>query len=238
MAKQTGKFYQFRSLDGYSFKQRFLIRLVGVAIFALISVIGKTIRFEADGPDYRDSKDSRMSVPIICGWHDRLFAGAYYFRDRGLVVMSSISFDAEYTARVIQRFGFGIIKGSSTRGGARALVEMVRAMKGGTPMLFTVDGPRGPRYEAKPGPPLLAKLTGSPILPISIEVKKCWTLNSWDKAQIPYPFTRARVFVGDPIFVSPDANDAELEQKRLGTEESLNKLAATGKAWADGNKDI
>ncbi len=232
MAKQTDNYYEFRSLESYAFKQRFVIRLAGVAIFALIWAIGKTIRFETDAPDYRRSEDARMSVPIICGWHDRLFAGAYYFRDRGLVVMSSISFDAEYTARVIQRFGFGIIKGSSTRGGARALVEMVRAMKRGTPMLFTVDGPRGPRYQAKPGPPLLAKLTGAPILPISIELKKYWTLQSWDKAQIPYPFTRARVFLSDPIFVSRSSNDTELEQKRLEVQSALNSLVEKGKAWS------
>ncbi len=232
MTKREEKFYQFKPLANYDFKQRLVIRIAGIAIYCLIWMVGKTMRFETDATDYRDHSDPKLSVPIICGWHDRLFAGAYYFRDRGLVVMSSISFDAEYTARVIQRFGFGIIKGSSTRGGARALVEMVRAMKTGIPMLFTIDGPRGPRYEAKPGPPLLAKLTGCPILPISIEAKRYFTVGSWDKAQIPFPFTRAKVFVSEPIFVSPNADDAELEQKRIDLQNALDSLVEKGKAWA------
>lgn len=232
MTKREEKFYQFKPLTNYDFKQRLVIRIAGVLIYGLIWMVGKTMRFETDAADYRSHADSKLSVPIICGWHDRLFAGAYYFRDRGLVVMSSISFDAEYTARVIQRFGFGIIKGSSTRGGARALVEMVRAMKTGIPMLFTIDGPRGPRYEAKPGPPLLAKLTGCPILPISIEAKQYFTVGSWDKAQIPFPFTRAKVFVSEPIFISPNADDAELEQKRLDLQNALDSLVEKGKAWA------
>lgn len=231
MGKRSEKFYQFKPLTAYSFGQRLVIRTAGVIIYCLIWLVGKTIRFETDDP--QDS-DRRNPVSIICGWHDRLFVGAYYFRDRGLVVMSSISFDAEYTARVIQRFGFGVIKGSSTRGGARALVEMVRAMKTGIPMLFTVDGPRGPRYQAKPGPPLLAKLTGAPILPISIEVKRHFTVNSWDKAQIPFPFTRAKVFVGAPIFVSHDAGDDELERKRIELQEALDSLVKKGKEWAAG----
>jgi hypothetical protein len=109
---------------------------------------------------------------------------------------------------------------------------MVRAMKTGIPMLFTIDGPRGPRYQAKPGPALLAKLTGSPLLPISIEAKRYFTINSWDKAQLPFPFSRAKVFVGKPILISPDADEGNLEQKRRELQAALDDLVEKGKRWS------
>ncbi len=232
MAEQIEKVYKFCSLDGYTFKERMLIRLAGWLFYALILVIGHTLRFETDGVDYLKDRAKTYDVPIMCVWHDRIFAGMYHLRNRSLVVMSSISFDAEYTARCIQRLGFGVIKGSSTRGGTRALVEMIRMMKRGVPMAFTIDGPRGPRYEAKAGPPLLAKRTGNPMIPLNVEVQKYWALNSWDKFQIPKPFSRAKIFFGEPIFVSPEADDHELELKRLELQQALDGLVKKGKAWA------
>ena len=145
--------------------------------------------------------------------------------------MLSISFDAEYTARCIQRFGFGVIKGSSTRGGTRALVEMIKLMKRGIPSAFTIDGPKGPRYQVKPGPALLAKRTGHPIIPFTIETGGFWTMNSWDRLQIPKPFSKARVFFGEPIFIGPDADDQELEQKTDELQNSLDVLVERGREW-------
>lgn len=201
--------------------------------YALIRVISRTLRFEKEGVDWLTDSSRSYDQPIMCVWHDRIFAGMYYLRNRGLVVMSSISFDAEYTARCIQRLGFGVIKGSSTRGGSRALVEMIRMMKRGVPMAFTIDGPRGPRYIAKPGPPLLAKRTGNPIIPLSVELEKFWTLKSWDRFQIPKPFSRAKIFFGEPIFVKDDSNDEQLEQKRLELQHALDQLVERGKDWAN-----
>lgn len=233
MFEQNNKVYQFQSLSQYKFKDRLLIRFAGWCFYAAIHLIGKTLRIEIEGVDYKHDGAENCITPILCLWHDRIFAGTYYLRDRGLVVMSSISLDAEYTARCIQRFGFGVIKGSSTRGGTRALIEMSRLMKTGVPMAFTIDGPRGPKYEAKPGPALLAKLTGNPMLPFSVQVKKFWTINSWDKFQIPRPFTRTKIFFAEPIFVSPVADANELEQKRVELQEALNKLVQKGINWAN-----
>lgn len=232
MPNPDNKVYQFRSLGGYSLGDRVIIRLAGWLFAVLIKVIGCTLQFEIDGIDYLEDSSGSLSTPIICAWHDRILAGSYFLRNRGFLVMSSISFDAEYTARSIQRLGFGVIKGSSTRGGTRALVEMIRMMKRGFPAVFTVDGPRGPRYQAKPGPPLLAKKTGNPIIPFSVEVKHHWTLNSWDRFQIPRPFSRSKVYFGSPIFVAADAGEAELETSRLAIENALNDLAARGAEWS------
>lgn len=230
--EQIDKVYQFKPLDGYTFKERVMIRLAGWVFYVLIKLISKTLRFETEGVDWLTDNSRSYDQPIMCVWHDRIFAGMYYLRDRGLVVMSSISFDAEYTARSIQRLGFGVIKGSSTRGGTRALVEMIRLMKHGVPTAFTIDGPRGPRYEAKPGPPLLAKRTGNPMIPLGVEVEKYWTLNSWDKFQIPKPFSRAKMFFGEPIFVNTDADDGQLEAKRMELQNALDDLVERGKEWS------
>ena len=228
----TQKVYQFSTLSEYSFKDRLAIRLTGLLGYLLTYLICMTMRIEVDGNDYVGDAARGYNVPIICAWHERILPGAYFLRGRGLVVMSSISFDAEYTARVIQRFGFGVIKGSSTRGGTRALIEMIRMMEKGTPSTFTVDGPRGPRYEVKPGPPLLAKRTGDPMLPFSIEPKGYWTINSWDKLRIPKPFTKLKVYFGEPIFVSREADDDELEQKRHELQDALTELSKRGNEWA------
>ena len=233
MANQIEKVYEFKSISEYDLKQRFMIRIGGWLFYALTKVVCSTLRWEVNGIDHMRAETGRHSSPILCFWHDRIISSTYFFRDRGIVVMSSISFDAEYTARCIQRFGFGVIKGSSTRGGTRALVEMIRLMKEGIPTAFTIDGPKGPRYQVKPGPALLAKRTGEPIIPFTIETSGFRALNTWDKLQIPTPFSRARVFFGDPIFVEADADDEELDRKTAELQGSLDELVERGRMWRE-----
>ena len=129
--------------------------------------------------------------------------------------MSSRSFDSEYIARFIQRFNYGAARGSSTRGARAALIQMIRAVKAGKSAAFTVDGPRGPIYQAKPGPILLASKSGAPILPFSISLDRWWKLPSWDGLQIPQPFARALVVIGEPIHVSEHDHENELTLTRL-----------------------
>jgi lysophospholipid acyltransferase (LPLAT)-like uncharacterized protein len=145
--------------------------------------------------------------------------------------MNSLSFDGAYMARFVQKLGYGSVRGSSTRGGTGALVEMIRLMRSGFATAFTVDGPRGPRYEAKLGPVLLAKKTGEPLLPFLLECKKFWTVRSWDKPQIPKPFTRVKLTIEKPIYVSAVSSDVELEAKRLQLESTLNELVQRGEKW-------
>jgi lysophospholipid acyltransferase (LPLAT)-like uncharacterized protein len=194
-------------------------------------MLGATLRFQTTGWENFETIEKAGKLPIYSFWHDRIIAGTYFFRNRGIIVLSSSSFDSEYTARCIQRLGFGIIKGSSTRGGIQALVGMIRMMKQGFAMAFTIDGPKGPRYEAKAGPVVLAKKTGNPLTPFVIECEKFWTIKSWDRLQIPKPFTKANLIIGSPIYVDPTARDEELENKRLELQDSLNELVATGERW-------
>lgn len=227
MAEETGQAYKFDSLAKYSFSERLLIRAADLAFYLAISTIGRTLRWDVIGQEHLDTAGS---VPIYCLWHDRIFAGTYFLRDRGIVVITSQSRDGEYIARFLKRFGFGTIRGSSTRGGVRALVEMIREMRRGSPMAFTVDGPRGPRYEAKKGAVILAKKTANPMIAFSVECDRHWTVKSWDRLQIPVPFSRAKFILDAPIYVSADADEAEIEEKRNELQRSLNRLVAVGDA--------
>ncbi|HLA96260.1 MAG TPA: lysophospholipid acyltransferase family protein [Pyrinomonadaceae bacterium] len=223
--------YGRADLAEYPLKQRMLIRIADLGFFAMIRLIGMTLRYEVVGEEHRAAIADADKVPIYALWHDRIFAGTYFLRDLGIVVLTSKSFDGEYIARFLTRFGFGTVRGSSSRGGVRGLVEMIRLMKQGLPMAFTVDGPRGPRYEAKSGPVMLAKKTGHPMLPFVVECKSFWTVNSWDRLQIPKPFTRASVFFAEPIYVDPDADDSLIESKRLELQTALDRIVENGKDW-------
>ena len=223
--------YGFTPLSAYTFKQRLLICLADLGFYVMIRSIGLTLRFEVEGWENFEQIKRDGHVPIYCFWHDRIFAGTYFFRDRGIVVLTSQSLDGEYIARFIKRFGYGATRGSSTRGGAKALVEMIRLMRSGLPMAFTVDGPRGPRYEAKTGPVLLAKKTGNPLMPFVVECRKFWTIKSWDRLQIPKPFTRARVMIAKPIDVDSDASPEQLEKKHSELQRALDVLVEKGAVW-------
>ena len=231
MQEKIEKSYQAADLSAYSFGKKALIYLADRAFYGLLKHIGKTIRYETDAWENVEKIERAGKIPIYSFWHNRIFAGTYFFRERGIVIITSQSFDGEYIARFIQRFGYGAVRGSSTRGGVGALVEMIRLSKKGLPMGFSVDGPRGPRYVAKTGAVLLAKKTGNPLMPFVFECEKFWTLNNWDKMQIPKPFTRAKLFIGEPIYVAKDADEAEIENKRLELQRKLDEAAANGEQW-------
>jgi len=237
VADKNDTVFSFAPLTEYSLSERIKIRIVDLACYLLMSLVGATVRFEVEGWENYESVIASGRLPVWPFWHDRIFLSTIYFRDRDIVVITSKSRDGEYIARFIQRFGFGSIRGSSSRGGARALVEMRNEMKKGHEIAFTVDGPRGPRYVAKPGPVFLAKLTGNPILPFLIEPKKYWTIRSWDKLQIPRPFTRAKLMIAEPFFVAADADESAMEAKVTEMQRSLDELVARGLQWRSRSDD-
>ena len=233
MPNESLKVYDLESLEKYSFRDRLLIRIADWAFYLAIKIIGSTIRWETVGEEYLADAARGGRKPIYCLWHDRIFAGTYFLRGLGIVVITSQSLDGEYIARFLKRFGFGTVRGSSSRGGVKALVEMIRHMRQGLPMAFTVDGPRGPRYSAKTGPVILAKKTGNPILPFNVECARFWTIKSWDRMQIPKPFTRARFMIGEPIYVPPETDDGTIEKKRMELQKTLDALVKSGAEWRD-----
>lgn len=233
MATENNKLFKFAPLEKYSFLQRLTIWLADRAFYFLINLIGRTLRFEVEGWENFEAIGRDGKQPIYCFWHDRIFASTYFFRRRKIVVLTSQSLDGEYIARFIQRFGYGAARGSSTRGGVGALVELIRAMRDGFPAGFTVDGPKGPRYEAKAGPVLLAQKTGNPLMPFIVECRRFFRAGSWDRLQIPLPFTKAVVIIGKPIYVPSDTRNGEAAGFRQQLQSALDDLNQRGEEWRE-----
>ena len=199
--------------------------------FWAMSLIGRTLRYEVQGwENYRGIVEAGQRI-IYAFWHGRIFAGTYFFRNRGIVVMTSQNRDGEYIARVIRRFGYGAARGSSSRGGRRALVELIHELRRGNDVAFTMDGPRGPRYVAKPGAVWIAAKTGAAIFPFHISAERKWDLNSWDRFQIPQPFSRVLVLMGPSIHVPADATEQQLEDFQGELQHSLEDLLQRGDSY-------
>ncbi len=240
--ERVARAYRFADLSDYTPKKRLLIRAADLVFYVLIALIGRTVRWRVEGWEYWQaatrasdvsSNNAGRGLPIYTFWHDRVFLATYFWRRRGIVVMTSRSFDGEYIARFIQRFGYGAARGSSSRGGVGALIEMVRLVRAGRPTAFTIDGPRGPRHVAKTGAILLAKKTGQPVLPFAVNAARHIAVSSWDRFQIPLPFTRAVVRIAPPIYVPADADDATVELKRNELQRALDELSGSHSSQLD-----
>jgi lysophospholipid acyltransferase (LPLAT)-like uncharacterized protein len=219
------------SLEQYSFWDALTIRIADWAFYVLIALIGRTIRFEVRGGENIDRVEDAGRLPVYAVWHDRIFLGTYYFRGQGIFYLTSQSRDGEYIARFLRRFGFGVVRGSSTRGGVAGLAQMIRKMKEGYAMGLTVDGPKGPRYIAKSGAVMIAKKTGNPIIPFIVESDYHFRVKSWDRMQVPRPFSRAIVLIGSPIDVPAEADAELVESKRTELQEALDELVSQGEKW-------
>jgi lysophospholipid acyltransferase (LPLAT)-like uncharacterized protein len=190
--------------------------LIALVAYPLLALLCRTYRWRVEGAEHYQAVRDSGRQPILALWHGRILPGLHYFRNRGIVVITSQNFDGEWIARILHRFGFGTARGSSSRGGARALVQMRRELADGRPAAFTVDGPRGPARVVQRGVVFLAGATGHPILPYHIESDRYWTLNSWDRTQIPKPFSTVALVMGEPMCVeSVDASTLEQNQASL-----------------------
>jgi lysophospholipid acyltransferase (LPLAT)-like uncharacterized protein len=193
------------------------IAALGVPV---IAALGASLTWRVEGLDHLQF-DGNGRRPIMAFWHGRVLTATYFFRNRGIVVMISENFDGEWIARIIESFGYGTSRGSTSRGGQRALLQLKREMGEGRPAGFAVDGPRGPARKVQPGVVWLAKLTGNPVVPFHMEASKFWSLGSWDRTQVPRPFTTVALVVGAPINVAADADEQQIELKRAEVERAL-----------------
>ena len=137
--------------------------------------------------------------------------------------MSSNSYDGEYMGRIIGKFGFLAVKGSSSRNAVRALLGLRRALEDGWTVAFTLDGPRGPRHRVKPGPVALARSTGIPMSMFHVAIDRAWVLNSWDRMMIPKPFSRALLRFGKLIHVPENATEEEAERYTAELQAALDR---------------
>jgi lysophospholipid acyltransferase (LPLAT)-like uncharacterized protein len=223
--------YDQSDLSSYGFRDRLLIRFADVVIYALIRLICGTARWQVIGQERADALLSDGHRIIFAFWHTCIFGATWFWRNRGIVVMSSRSRDAEFTGRLIKRFGYGTARGSATRGASRALAEMAECLANNIDVAFTMDGPRGPAFVAKRGAITLARHTGQAILPFHIAARRSISIPSWDKLQIPLPFTRAAAFIGEPIFVSREAEGKTIASKQRQLQVALDELRERAELW-------
>jgi lysophospholipid acyltransferase (LPLAT)-like uncharacterized protein len=199
-------------------------KLVAAAGYRVIAALGSTLRWRTDGLEHLEAIARSGRQPVMAFWHGRILPATYFFRRRGIVVMTSENFDGEWIAGIIERFGYGTARGSTTRGARKALLRLRREMAAGRPAGFAVDGPRGPARIAQPGAVWLAQATGNPVLPFHLEADRHWSLRSWDRTQIPKPFATVALAVGEPFDVPADAGDGAIEEARVKLEERLREL--------------
>lgn len=213
--------------------QRVQIPLIAWAVLAVMRVLGPTLRFEVLGGQ-KVGRDYRPDLPsnVYAFWHRCIFAATWYFRNRGAVLLNTTNFDGQWTRQVIERLGYTTAQGSSTRGGLKGLAVMAKRLEEGVDAAFTIDGPRGPRYIAKPGPVMLARRTGRSIIVFHVGVERAWTLErTWDLFQIPKPFSRAVMVIAPPIEVDPDLDRQGLEHKHAEMQRTLERVRDVAEGW-------
>jgi lysophospholipid acyltransferase (LPLAT)-like uncharacterized protein len=197
----------------FSLRERVLLWSITWGAYIAVRILGPTIRMAVSWEE--DSPRSLAERPYVYSfWHNCMITAMYWCRDLGVRVMSSDSFDGEYTGRIMQKFGFVKVRGSSSKGAVRALLGMRRALEEGWTVAFTIDGPKGPRYVAKPGPVSLSRSAGAPMVVFHIAHQRAWVLKTWDGCMIPKPFTRALMRISGPIRVPADG-DVEQYHREL-----------------------
>ena len=207
----------------FTLRQRILLRIIIAAGHGFIRLIGPTLRVCVSREEGAQETVSQRPL-IISFWHACIIPATYLFRYAGIRVMSSNSYDGEYMGRIIRKFGFVAVKGSSSRNAVRALLGLRRALQQGWAVAFSIDGPRGPRYEVKPGPVALARSSGVPLTMFHIAVEKAWVLNTWDRLIIPKPFSRVLMRFGKLVPVSPEASEEDLERYQQELQDSLDRV--------------
>jgi len=203
-------------------RERFIAGLGGAALDALMG----TCRYEREGVENYD-QFWRAGKPVVFTlWHGRLLPCTHFHRHNGVVTLISQHRDGEYITRVVRRWGFTAVRGSTTRGGLDALRELIQHVRAGRSLAITPDGPKGPREKMKPGPVLIAQRTGAPIIPVVSGASRASYFGGWDRFMIPHPFARLRISYGEPVFVPRRASETEIQAIMEDVERRLGGLMA------------
>jgi lysophospholipid acyltransferase (LPLAT)-like uncharacterized protein len=219
-------------LPALPWSRRAQIPFIAAAVYSLIRLLGPTLRYEVLGWHHADNVHASGKRIIWAFWHRVIIPIVWWHRNRGVVVMNTTAFDGQWTRKVIEWLGFGTAQGSSSRGGLRGLAVMARRLEQGVDCAFTIDGPRGPRYVAKPGPVMLARKTGCPVMVFHIGVDRGKTFtNTWDHFLLPMPFARAVILFAPPMYVGADANPQQLEARHAEMQRELERVRDIAESW-------
>jgi lysophospholipid acyltransferase (LPLAT)-like uncharacterized protein len=212
--------------------RRVQIPIIAAVVYSVIRVLGPTLRFEVLGWHHAQEVHESGRRCVWAFWHRVIIPMSWWARDMGIVVMNTTAFDGQWTRKVIEWLGFGTAQGSSSRGGLRGLAVMGRRIAEGKDCAFTIDGPRGPRYVAKPGPVMLARKTGAPIQVFHVGVEHGKTFEkTWDHFLLPRPFSRAVIVFSSLIEVPQDANAATMETKHNEMQRELERVRDIAEGW-------
>lgn len=192
----------------------------------ILGALFQTLKVHRTGQDDVEEFRSAGTPVIFVFWHGRLLPLIQVHRQEGIVVLVSQHRDGERLARLLHYFGFGTVRGSSTRGGVQGLKGLIRAARAGRDLAITPDGPRGPNRELKLGVLAVARLTGLPLVPVGVGVSSAWRAPSWDGLLVPKPFSTVRVAYGRPHFVPRSAGQDEIDHVAAELERKLCDLAA------------
>ncbi len=220
------------SLPDLPRSRRLQIPVIASLVYWFTRAVGPTVRYEIIGwQNAQRCYDAGESI-IYAFWHRSIFSAMWHWRGRGVVVMNTTNFDGQWTRRVVERLGYATAQGSSSRGGLKGLVTMAQRLREGRDVAFTIDGPRGPRYVAKPGPVMLGRKTGCPIVLFHARLEPAWTLEkSWDLLQLPRPFSRGVIVIAPPVRVSERASREELEAKHAEMQAALERVRDVAEGW-------
>src|SRR5580693_3328519 len=212
--------------------RRAQIPLIAAAVYSVIRLLGPTLRYEVMGWQHAERVYASKKQIIWAFWHRVIIPIVWWYRNHGVVIMNTTAFDGQWTRKVIEWLGFGTAQGSSSRGGLRGLAVMARRLSEGLDCAFTIDGPRGPRYVAKPGPVMLARKTGCPVVVFHVGVDRGKTIEkTWDHFLLPKPFARAVMLYAPPIYVPADASVADLEAKHAEMQKALERVRDIAESW-------
>jgi hypothetical protein len=195
---------------------------------------GGTLRLEWDLPESVRAIERSGEPVVYAFWHCHMLSLAWAYRDRSAVVLTSLHGDGEAITQVIHRLGYGTVRGSTTRGGVRAALEMARLGRAGCTLAVTPDGPRGPRHRLQPGIVFVAQHSGLSIVPLASGMRSGRRLDSWDRFELPAPFSRLRIVGGEPIAIPAEIPRSEAMVWEIRVQEAMDAVERRAEAWIGG----
>ncbi|MFN7980773.1 MAG: hypothetical protein U0Q11_02855 [Vicinamibacterales bacterium] len=210
-------------------RKRLEAAAISIVGYRVIAALGATLRWKTEGFEHFDQITRAGHQPIMAFWHGRILPATYYFRNRGIVVITSSNFDGEWIAGIIERFWLRHLTRVDLPWWCPSTAAAVPRSCRGPAGRLQVDGPRGPAHVSQPGAVWLAKASGHPVLPFHLEADRYWTLGSWDRTQIPKPWSTVAISIGEPFYVPREAGEDEIEQYRQRLDAALVKAEERAK---------
>jgi lysophospholipid acyltransferase (LPLAT)-like uncharacterized protein len=215
-------------------RRQWLIKALGFAVAWVVRLWIGTLRYRYRplGPSMDPNRPGFRGRYLYAFWHENILLPAYHYGRRDIQVLISRHADGQLIAEAVRHLRFRVVYGSTTRGGAEALRQMVRLSRRAH-LAITPDGPRGPRRRVQPGVVYLAARTGLPVVVMGIAFQRAWRMRSWDRFALPQPWSAATLVTGAPIHVPADLGKEGLEHYRLLIEQALNRATAEAERWTE-----